>query len=325
MQEISIAIIGAGFWGRNHARVLREIPGVNITHICDIIPERAKEVALRYNIPNYVTDYRKVMLDDVDGIIISTTSTTHAEIAISAIENGKHVLIEKPMATTMKQAEEIVLSARRNRCIVMVGFIERFNPAVVHGKKLIDNGEIGNITLSFSRRIGSWPERVGDVGVVKDTAIHDIDLSMYIFNELPISVYARGGSIRHRLEDHVQAVLSYEGGKSAMIEANWLTPKKKREMHITGDRGVISIHFLTRELIVEKEDGMVIPMIGQEEPLMVEDKHFIESIRKKRTPIVNEMDGLRSLLVADAILESMKTGKVIHLDEYACKELTINL
>lgn len=325
MREISVAIIGSGFWGRNHARVLKEIPGVSLTHVCDIVADRAKEVALRYNIPNYTTDYKKILPEDVDAVIISTTSSMHAEIALTAIESGKHVLIEKPIATTVKEAEDIVVEAKRNGCIVMVGFIERFNPAVVLGKELIDRGEIGHITLSFSRRIGSWPERVGDVGVVKDTAIHDIDLSTYIFNELPVSVYARGGSIRHKLEDHVQAVLSCEGGKSAMIEANWLTPRKKREMHITGDEGVISIQFLSKELTIEKADGAKSPIIGQEEPLMAEDRHFVESVRKGTKPLVDEFDGLRSLVVAEAILESMRTGRVVFLDDYACKELTIKL
>jgi UDP-N-acetylglucosamine 3-dehydrogenase len=325
MREVSVAIIGAGFWGKNHARVLKEIPGVRLTHVCDIEIDRAKELALRYGIPKYMRDYREVLSDDVDAVILCTPSTTHAEIALAVIREEKHVLIEKPMATTIKQAEDIVAEARRNKSMVMVGFIERFNPAVELGKELIEKGEIGRIILSYSKRIGSWPERIGDIGVVKDTAIHDIDLAMYIFNVEPISVYAKGGSIKHKLEDHVQAVLSFEGDKSALIEANWLTPRKKREMHITGEEGVISIQFISREIVVEKAEGSRSPMVKQVEPLMAEVQHFINCIRNYEKPLVSEVEGLKATLIAEAILESMKTGAVVNLEEFKDRELTITI
>ncbi len=325
MREISVAIIGAGFWGKNHARVLKEMPGVNLTYVCDMDINRAKELALRYGIPKYTTDYKEALSDDVDAFIICTPSTTHAEIALTIIREERHVLIEKPMATTIKQAEDIVTEAGCNKSVVMVGFIERFNPAIELGKELIENGEIGNIILSYSKRIGSWPERIGDIGVVKDTAIHDIDLAMYIFNAEPVTVYAKGGSIKHKLEDHVQAVLSFEGDRSALIEANWLTPRKKREMHITGEEGVISIQFLSRDIVVEKAEGSRSPMVKQVEPLMAEVQHFINCIRNGKKPLVSEVEGLKATLIAEAILESMKIGKVVNLEEFKDKELTITI
>ncbi len=325
MREIIVAIIGAGFWGKNHARVLKEMPGVKVTHVCDIDINRAKELALRYGIPKYTTDYKEALSDDVDAFIVCTPSNTHADIALTLIREDKHVLIEKPMATTIKQAEDIVAEAGHSKSTVMVGFIERFNPAIGLGKELMDKGEIGPIILSYSKRIGSWPERIGDIGVVKDTAIHDIDLARYIFNTEPVSVYAKGGSIRHKLEDHVQAVLSFEGDRSALIEANWLTPRKKREMHVTGEEGVISIQFLSREVVVEKADSSRSPMVKQVEPLMVEVQHFIDCIRKGERPLVGEVEGLKATLIADAILESMRTGKIIDLEEFMKKELTITL
>ncbi len=323
VQEINVAIIGAGFWGKNHARVLKEIYGVKVNYVCDIDISRAKELALRYGIPKYTTDYKEALSDDVDAFIVCTPSTTHAEIALTIIGEEKHVLIEKPMATTIKQAEDIVAEAGYNKSLVMVGFIERFNPAIELGKELIENNEIGDIILSYSRRIGSWPERIGDIGVVKDTAIHDIDLAMYIFNAEPINVYAKGGSIKHKLEDHVQAVLSFKGDRSALIEANWLTPRKKREMHITGEEGVISIQFLSREVVVEKAEGSKSPTVKQVEPLMAEVQHFIDCIRSGRKPLVSEVEGLKATLVAEAILESMRTGKVVDIEEFKDRELTI--
>lgn len=325
MREITVAIVGAGFWGKNHARVLKEVPGVRVTHVCDIDISRAKELALRYGIPKYTRDYREALSDGVDAFIVCTPSNTHADIALTIIREERHVLIEKPMATTIKQAEDIVAEAARNKSTVMVGFIERFNPAIELGKELMDKGEIGPIILSYSRRIGSWPERVGDIGVVKDTAIHDIDLATYIFKAEPVSVYAKGGSLRHKLEDHVQAVLSFEGDRSALIEANWLTPRKKREMHVTGEEGVISIQFLSREVVVEKADSSRSPAVKQVEPLMAEVQHFINCIRNGERPLVGEVEGLKATLIADAILESMRTGKVVDLEEFMDRELTITL
>ncbi len=323
MDMVRVAVAGAGFWGRNHLRILQELEGCTIVGVCDIDATRAENAAKKYQIPKYFTDY-DTLLDrtEPDAITICTPSTTHAELSLKAIERGISVLIEKPMATTIQDSIKIVDAKKSSNTVVMVGFLERFNPVVKAAKELLNKGEIGSIILSYSRRIGSWPERIGDVGVVKDTAIHDIDLTTYIFGSIPLQVYARGGSLRHRLEDHIQATLTFTNGRSALIEANWLTPRKKREMHITGDDGVISLKFIEQELTIEKADAVKMPMIRYSEPLRLELEHFIECVRSKREPLVGVGDGYTAELIAEAILHSAKTGKPVEVLSYEEEALT---
>jgi len=209
----------------------------------------------------------------------------------------------------------IVDAMKSSGRIVMTGFIERFNPAVRKAIELLETDEIGEILMIHGRRIGWWPERIGDVGVVKDTAIHDIDLTRFILKEDPTQVYARGGRYFHKLEDHVQAILSFEdGSKAAFIEANWLTPRKKREMELTGSGGVISIKFLTQEVSLEKADIVIEPIVRQEEPLKLELQHFVECVSSGGKPLADAFDGLKAVAIAEAILESIETGRVIELD-----------
>ena len=319
---VRVAIVGMGFWGRNHLRVLNDIEKCEVVGICDIDEERLKQASAKYQVPIATKNFDELIhRSEPDAITICTPSITHAELALKSLGYGVHVLIEKPMATSVEEAAKIMTAAHDSKRVVMVGFLERFNPVVKHAKELVDGYCIGDIILSYSRRIGRWPERIGDVGVVKDTAIHDIDLVRYLFRDNPEQVYAIGGSIRHKYEDHVQAILTFKKGRSAMIEANWLTPKKKREMHITGENGVISLRFIEQEISIEKEDEVKIPIIKYGEPLRLELEYFIDCIMHGKTPSPNAEDGLHSLLIADAILQSMKTGKAISLAEYGEKVL----
>ncbi|MEM4574354.1 MAG: Gfo/Idh/MocA family oxidoreductase, partial [Candidatus Caldarchaeum sp.] len=202
-----------------------------------------------------------------DAVTICTPSTTHASVALKLLEAGCDILMEKPMSTNVEEAAKIIEQADRTDGTVMVGFIERFNPAVQQAHKPISEGEIGDVLLMYSRRIGSWPERIGDTGIVEDTAIHDIDLACWILNKVPERVYAKCGKLRHSHEDHAQLFLSYGERRSALMEANWLTPRKKREMHITGENGVVSVRFIEQEVILEKADQVVIPNLKYVEPL----------------------------------------------------------
>jgi UDP-N-acetylglucosamine 3-dehydrogenase len=206
----------------------------------------------------------------------------------------------------------------------MVGFIERFNPALVRAVQLLREGRIGDPILIYGRRIGPWPERIGDVGVVHDTAIHDIDFSCHIFGALPRSVFAVGGSVIHTKEDHVQSTLDFGGGRSAMIEANWLTPRKKREMFVTGTEGVLSIEFLKKEVTLEKADGIYSPTVEQREPLRAELEHFVDAVSKGDAPSPDHLDGLVSIAIAEAIIQSIRRGRTVFLEELVdLKELGI--
>ena len=315
MSDPKIGIVGVGFWGRNHLRVLKEL-GIRVEAICDINAERASRLAKEFAVKNYYTNLDEMLKkEDLTALTICTPSVTHAECAVKALEAGLDVFVEKPFASTVEECFQIIDAMKSSGKIVMTGFIERFNPAVRKAIELLEAGEIGDVIMSHGRRIGWWPERIGDVGVVKDTAIHDIDLVRFIFKQDPTQVYARGGRQKHKLDDHVQAILTLEDeSKVAFIEANWLTPRKKREMHITGSNGVLSIRFLTQEVSLEKADIVLEPIIRQGEPLKIELQHFVECITERRKPLVDAFDGLKAVAVAEAILESMERNKIVEID-----------
>jgi UDP-N-acetylglucosamine 3-dehydrogenase len=314
---VRVAVVGAGFWGMNHARVLSDLKDCELVGICDIDIERARKAAEKYGVHDYFKDFNSMLKQaKPEAITICTPSTTHAELTIFSLNQGLDVLVEKPMATSAEEALEIILTQERVGRNVMVGFVERFNPAVRYAFDLLSHDEIGQVILSYSRRIGWWPERIGDVGVVKDTAVHDIDLTMMLFGETPESVSARVGKLKHRHEDHAQIFLTFPTGRSAIIEANWLTPRKKREMQITGERGVISVKFIEQEVVVEKEDHVTIPNVKYSEPLRLEIEHFIQCVKTSTKPFIDAVDGYRAALTADIILDSAAQNKQIKVAEY---------
>jgi len=315
LSDLKIGIVGVGFWGRNHLRVLKEL-GIKVEAICDINEERAAKLAKEFAVKNYYTNLDEMLSkESLTALNVCTPSVTHAECAVKALEAGLDVFVEKPFASTVQECFQIIDAMKSSGRIVMTGFIERFNPAVRKAIELLEAGEIGDVIMSHGRRIGWWPERIGDVGVVKDTAIHDIDLVRFIFKQDPTQVYARGGRQKHKLDDHVQAILTLEDeSKVAFIEANWLTPRKKREMQITGSNGVLSIRFLTREVSLEKADVVLEPIIRQGEPLKLELQHFIECVTERKKPLVDAIDGLKAVAIAEAILESMEKNKVVEID-----------
>ena len=313
---IKVAVVGAGFWGSNHLRVLRDIGSVELVGVCDIDVSRAEKAAKKYGLQHYFKDFKE-MLDRTkpDAVTVCTPSTTHAAIAMACLDHGCDLLIEKPMASTVSEAVAIIDRMHKAEAEVMVGFIERFNPAVQHAVKTIETGDIGEVLLFYSRRIGWWPERIGDTGVVKDTAIHDIDLANWIFGQLPAKVYAMCGRLRHSQEDHAQIFFSFGDGRSALIEANWLTPRKKREMHVTGEKGVITVKFIEQEVVVEKAEQTIVPNIKYAEPLRLELEHFTQCVEKGFKPIVDAYDGLRATLLAECILKSSKNKNPVDIRE----------
>ncbi|MEM3819201.1 MAG: Gfo/Idh/MocA family oxidoreductase [Nitrososphaerota archaeon] len=311
---MEVGVVGVGFWGRNHVRVFSEIPYVKVEAICDINYERAKEVATKYNIENYYSSIDEMLRKhNLEAVSICTPSVSHAELTVKCLESGVNVFVEKPLASTLRECLMIIDTAKSCKKIIMTGFIERFNPSVRKAKQLLGSGEIGDVIMSHSRRIGWWPERIGDVGVVKDTAIHDIDLARYIFEYDPSQVYARGGRQKHSTaEDHVQAILSFrDDNKTAFIEANWLTPRKKREMYITGSNGVMTIQFLTQQLVIERADIVLEPILKYEEPLKNELAYFTDCLINKRKPVPDEIDGAKAIAIAEAILESIQKNKSV--------------
>lgn len=314
MKKLKVAVVGVGFWGRNHVRVLNELSEVEVAAVCDTDPQRAKDVAEKFGLKSYTDSQEMWRKEEIDAATLCVWSTNLGSEAIKALKAGKHILVEKPMARSAKEARRIISLADKQKRHVAVGFIERFNPAVQHLRKMINDEQIGTLVSATAKRVSRWPERLGDIGVVKDTAIHDIDMMRYIFEENPLAVYANAGSLKHaRFEDYVQIMLTFSKGRTAFIEANWLTPYKIRKLTVTGSKAILSLDYITQETSIETEGQTLTPRQEWREPLKLELENFVRSILEGQKPAVSGLDGLRALEIAEAALKSANKGTAMRL------------
>ena len=316
MRKLGVAVIGTGFWGRNHARVFKELTETELLAICDIDAERARTVAEKFGVKPY-TDTDSMLKDkSIEAVSICTWSTSLAEQALKALKAGKHVLVEKPMATNAKEGEQLLKTAEDEGLHLTVGFLMRFIPGLQRIRKEVEDRTLGDPVCATAKRVSEWPERIGDVGVVKDTAIHDLDVMRYVFNEDPVAVYAKAGSMRHgRFEDYAQIMLTFKGGQSAFIESNWLTPYKTRMLIVTGSEAIMKLDYITQELTIENAKETIQPRHTLQEPLKLELQHFAKCIISKEKPLITGMDGLKALRIAESALKSSATGKAVKLEE----------
>jgi len=316
MKKLGVAVIGTGFWGKNHARIYKELANTNLVAICDVNAERAKTIAAQFGVKAYTNSARMLKNQEIEAVSVCPWSTMLAKEALKALHAGKHVLVEKPMATNMKQAEKLLKTAQENGLHLTVGFLMRFIPGLQHIREAVETKKIGEWVCATAKRVSEWPERIGDVGVVKDTAIHDIDVMRYISNEDPISVYAKTGSMRNKkFEDYAQIMLTYEGGKSAFIESNWLTPYKTRTLTVTGSDAITRLDYITQELWIESKKESLQPRYPFQEPLKLELQHFADCIAEKKKPLVTGVDGIKALQVAEAALRSSAKNAAVKLKQ----------
>ena len=165
-----------------------------------------------------------------------------------------------------------------------------------------------------AKRVSQWPERLGDIGVVKDLAIHDIDVMRYLFDSEPKTVYAKVGRMKRKhYEDYAQIILEFKENKSAFIEANWLTQHKTRVLTVTGSKAIMKLDYITQELTIEDATGRFLPTQKWIEPLKTELRHFASCVLEKKEPLINGFDGLMALQIAEKALESSRKGKVIKI------------
>ena len=314
VNKLGVAVIGVGFWGKNHVRVFSELRETQLVAVCDKDYERAKTIAGQYGAEVYSDSRRLLKRKDIEAVSICTWTTTHAAEAMKALRAGKDVLVEKPIASTIREARKIVDYAEKKNRRLMVGFIERFNPGVQRAKDALRKGEIGELVSATARRVSQWPERIGDVGVVKDYAIHEIDIMREVFKEDPATIYAKVGNLRHtRFEDYAQIMLTFKQGKTAFIEANWLTPDKIRRLTLTGSDATLSLDYLTQEIVIESSSKTLKPRYEWKEPLKLELQHFIKCMLRDTTPEVTGVDGLNALVIAEAALQSSQKGRAVKL------------
>jgi UDP-N-acetylglucosamine 3-dehydrogenase len=314
MRKLGVAVIGTGQWGKNHARVYKELPSTELVAICDVNAERAKTMAAHYGIKAYSDSTQMLKDKQIEVVNVCTWSTTLANEAKKALNAGKHVLVEKPMATTPQEAKNLVQTAQENGLYLTVGFLMRFIPGLQLIRQSVENKKIGELVCLTAKRVSQWPERIGDVGVVKDTAIHDIDVMRFISKEEPVSVYAKMGSMRiKKFEDYAHIMLTYQNGESAFIESNWLTPYKTRMLTVTGSEAIMRLDYITQDIWIEQKSENVQPRLSFQEPLKAELQHFVDCIINKKEPMVTGRDGVRALEIATAAIKSSAKNRAIKI------------
>ncbi len=330
---MKVAVIGVGSIGIHHARIYSELPGVKLVAVADTDHQRVESVAARYGARPY-TDYRRMLeKEQPDAVSVAVPTALHEQVGLDALEAGAHVLIEKPVAATIEGAQRLINRARELGRQLMVGHVVRFNPAIQALKQRLERGELGRIFQVFCRRIGPFPARIRDVGVVIDLAPHDLDVMRFLLGSEPTRIYAETERRIHtEHEDLLWGVLRFPEGVVGVLELNWLTPVKIRETLVLGERGLFRVDDLTQDLYFYEngqatdlpwpalqtlrgvsEGCMIRFAIQRYEPLKAELEAFIGALRDGRPVPVSGEDGLAALRLALALVESGRTHQVVNL------------
>lgn len=307
-----IAVIGVGGWGKNHARVLKDLGC--LAAICDLDAARAKEIAGRHGAQSYSSVDEMLNKEQLDGCLVCTPTKTHAAVAKKLMEHGINTFVEKPMSFSSKECEEMVQIAEKKKVVLTSGYVERFNPAVSGVRKLIESGMYGDPMMIEFHRENRMPLHIKDVGVIYDTSVHDIDAAMFLFGSRPNVVFARAGKHFHSFEDFATIMLGFEGQKVAIIASNWLTPKKVRTFSAVCTDGIITGDFLTQEIRIDHAEATIMPRKQFQEPLTLELKNFIDAIEGKAKIVVTAADATNVTRVAEAAILSSNTGSPVYMD-----------
>ena len=307
-----IAVIGVGGWGKNHARVLRELDC--LAAVCDLDLARAKEVASRHGAQAYSAIDEMLEKERLDGCLVCTPTNTHAAVAKKVMEHSINIFVEKPMSFSSKECEEMTQMAEKKKLILTSGYVERFNPAVSDTRKLVEGKMYGDPMMIEFHRENRMPPHITDVGIIYDTSVHDIDAAIFLFGSPPHVIFARAGKRFHAHEDFATIMLGFEGQKVAIIASNWLTPKKVRTFSAVCTDGIISGDFLTQEIRIDHAEATIVPRRTFQEPLTLELKNFVESIEGKAKIVVTATDATNVTKVAEAAILSSNTGSPVYLD-----------
>ncbi len=309
---IRAGVIGVGAMGQHHVRIYSEMENVELVGISDVSESRVSELAQQYNTKGF-TDYNELLEQGLDAVSIVVPTTMHMPIGLDVIKSGANLLVEKPIADTLENAEKLTDAANDAGVKLMVGHIERFNPAVTKLKQIIDSGLLGKIVSISARRVGPYNPRIRDVGVILDIGVHDIDVISYLYDKKVNEVYSIAGADIHSFEDHAAIVLRYNHEFSGIVETNWLTPHKVRKLTVIGVDGVAYLDYIDQT--VELHDGEWIRKAKVEmgEPLKKELMHFADAISNGNEPSPSGEDGIHALKVAMAAIESYEKAKAIKL------------
>ena len=297
---LKVGVAGVGVMGRNHARVLSDIRDFDVTAIFDPDAATAEGVAGLYDATAFTTA-EDFVAAGLDAAVVATPNRYHADLSVALLEKGVHVLVEKPIAATVADAQRMIDAAKANDRVLMVGQVERFNPAVEAVKRAIQGEDVISIQIT---RVGPFPPRMGEVGVVIDLAVHDIDIIRHLTDSEIVEVQPQLARTKAEREDTALLQFRLANGAIAHITTNWVTPYKTRTLQVATKGKFVVADLMTRqvtEYFGQQPDGSYSTrgvMSWPNEPLKKELEAFAHAIRTGETPAVTGEDGLRNLEVA---------------------------
>jgi predicted dehydrogenase len=326
---VKIGVIGCGYWGPQHARNFHDLPDTELAWIADLRPDRLEHMRLLYPNVCTTTDYRRLLDSDVDGVVIATTVGTHYMLGCEALEAGKHVLMEKPLAATVEQAADLVARSDRLRRRLLVGHTFLYNPAVTALREIIQSGELGEIYYINATRasLGLYQP---DVNVLWDLAPHDVSILNHVLGSLPTKVSAHGGTYiqpQRGIHDIAYVTLHYPKQVMAQIRISWLDPVKVRRYTIVGSRKMLVYDDIAHAKLVIYDKGVDVPPysdtyeqfqlsyrhgseqaypINWSEPLRNECIDFARAIRDGIDPISDGRVGLQVVQILESANRSLR-------------------
>lgn len=313
--------------GANHARVLADLPGVQLVGVADPDEERVNRVVKGRPIPGFPDAQTLLRETAPDFVSVVVPTGLHETVALQALEAGAHVLVEKPIAATLEAAARLAAAARKHERILTVGHIERFNPAILELKRRLLEGQGGRVLQIRARRVGPFPHRIRDVGVIHDLGPHDIDIMRFVLEDEVERVYA---DVRRHIatenEDLFAGMLTFRNGAMGLLDINWLTPTKERTLTVLCERGMFVVDYAAQQLSFYENHAAVAiegaiasvtegPMtrypIAYREPLRVELEHMRDAVLAGGPAPVSARDGIVALAVAEALLRSADEGQPV--------------
>ncbi|HEY4988425.1 MAG TPA: Gfo/Idh/MocA family oxidoreductase [Opitutaceae bacterium] len=326
---VNVGVVGCGYWGPNLVRNFRSLPDCKLKMMCDLSDARLKHLHSLYPEVEGEKNFEKMLARaDIDAVVVATSVKLHFPMAKASLLAGKHTLIEKPMAASTEQCEELIEIARAKGLVLMVGHTFLYSAPVRKIKEIIDNHDIGDIRYISARRLnlGLFQK---DINVAWDLAPHDISIILYIMQELPHSLNCRGGAhVTRGIEDVTSMSLHFSKERSAIIHSSWHDPRKVREMTIVGSKRMIVYDDILAQEKIKIFDARVerpphydtfaefqyayhygdihSPYIKQDEPLKTECQHFLDCIRTGAVPITNGHAGMEVVQILEASTESLR-------------------
>jgi len=332
MSLLKAGVIGIGSMGKNHARVYSEMNSTELVAVSDPNKSLLSEFKKKYGVSTY-SDYREMLKrEDLDIVSVAVPTSLHLKVAGDALKKKINVLVEKPIAPDEKTGRKLAGIAAKEKTKLMVGHIERFNPAVLELRKRLERKELGKIFEISIDRLGPFPPRIRDTGVVVDLAVHDFDIAPFLCDSMPKSIFSfTEKKIHTKHEDLMISVLELSGEIPATIRANWLTPMKKRTLSVLGQKGLFSLDFITQELwffenaAVKESDSFSDFVqnvavgkskklkVRKSEPLLNELEAFAQCVIRNKPVPVSAEEGILAVRTAKAALKSSKSGRTVKI------------